>query len=349
MLTLLRLLSQAGTWRGLWVAIRRSGKDSRARWMLLRFGFSLAVCCLWIWGEWYQFRGLLHADPFFFLFFFGAVVLFAGTLFAISRINERRERIRMEVDDPSVGPQIKRDLFRETFVFACLLIRSASERGMEKELPPTIEVITRRSLIERLRSRGLLEEMQPLVRDLLLAPDGHWSEEQKRRVETLWESFDVLAHVLGLADLGSLSHKPVYSLAVAHKVLAVRKPESLAVQPSWDLRPVRDVTEGWLNRCWIEIIARGEYAEADEAISEEASGLREKIQAEGYTEDLLIDAKTISEVPREVLWAVAHRTVRRVETLHIAVNVVSGEQPAAKVRELIAKAFAVSEAEPEAV
>lgn len=349
MLALIRLLTQAGTWRGLWVALRRSSRDSHARWLLLRFGLSLAVCFGWIWAEWFQFRGLLHADPFFFLIFFGVVVLIGGTLVAISRLNERRERNQMEAVEPSVDPQIKRALFRETFILASLLIRSASERGMEKELPPTIEVITRRSLIERLRSRGLLEGMQPVVRDLLLSPDGHWTEEQKCQVETLWESFEVLAHVLGLVDLSDLSQRPSYNLAVAHKVLAVRKPESLAAHPSWDLRPVRDITENWLNRCVVEIVARGEYTEANEEMSKEASYARERIQAGGYTGDLLVGAETISEVPRKVLWVLAHRTMRRIKTLRIAVDVVSGEQPAEKVRELIAKAFAVSQAEPEVV
>lgn len=349
MLTTLHLLFRSSTWRGVWIAIRRSGRDTHARRVLLRFGLLLLAFTGWVWVEWYQFRGLLRFDPIFFLIFFGVIVFVFVGLTVISRISERRELAQLEADEPSVSPEIKKALYRETFVLACLLIRFASERGMEKELPPTIEVITRRSLIERLRTRGLLKEMLPSVRNLLLAPDGHWTEQQKVQVERLWEIFEVLAHVLGLTDLSSLSQQASYSLSAAYKVLEVRKPESLGVLPSWDLRPARDVTEQIFGRCWIEIVARGEWAEGNEEVVKEAMDWREHIQSGGYTEDVMVGVQTVSEISSATLWLLTRRTLRRLQALRIAVEIVSGEKQVDALRELVEEALPVSTSEPDTV
>jgi hypothetical protein len=74
-------------------------------------------------------------------------------------------------------------IHREACLVAVVLERLANERYVQEgELLPGIQITTRRVLLARLTKLQLRERLETWLNDLLLAPDGHWSDQQKHRV-----------------------------------------------------------------------------------------------------------------------------------------------------------------------
>jgi hypothetical protein len=74
---------------------------------------------------------------------------------------------------------------------------------------------------------------------------------------------------------------------------------------------------------------------------------RETIQAEGYTADYLIGARTVPEWPDALLWQATVRAYHRMRTLALLVDVTGSEKPASEFRAMIAEFFAFTHAERE--
>ncbi len=261
---------------------------------------------------------------------------------AAKRIGERRESNAEKL--ASVSDELKRALLREACVLATMLERLGSESYLEKEIPPEVTIVTRRVLLDRLTAIGLRDNLEPGLRDLLLAPDGHWTAEQKQRAMPALECFAVLRWVLGLGELRNLTADPKYSVAEARSIFEVKKPEKLLVLASWDVRPVRDGANRFLNRCWAELVARRAIDKAPEKDVERALEMRAEIQGAGYTGDYLVGARTVSELPTPFLFAVARRAYTRYQFLAVLVDVLSGEKPAEEVRKFLSQYFAPAEA-----
>ena len=118
-----------------------------------------------------------------------ALALFAGAMFFFfaRKWTERYDLIQLNKElPPAVDVDVRDAVFREACLLAALLQRAGSERAMEQGVAPDLEVITRRVVLEQLRSHNLLEGLDANARDLLFAPDGRWSEEQKRTVQSNW-------------------------------------------------------------------------------------------------------------------------------------------------------------------
>jgi hypothetical protein len=218
--------------------------------------------------------------------------------------------------------------------------RLASETAMEKEIPPEIEIITRRVLLDRLAARGLREGLDGGLLDLLLAPDGHWTTAQKQRASEAWECLYVFRWVLGLGELPDLSQNPRYSAADTGSVFEVKEPEKLAVLPSWDIRPARNGAYNYLNRCWAELVSRRAIKSAQEEDVERALGFREEIKKAGYTGDFLIEHETIAEAETPLLFLICRRAFHRWQMLALMVDVMAGDAPTEKLREHFAQYFA---------
>ncbi len=334
------------TWRALWIALRRAPKDSHARTILLRLLLSLLVFAAWIVWNFYQFRGLSLefgrvGDVIILMVLTAIVLVFAG-----GALSYKMERRATELNSPSVAPDLKMALFREAYLLATLLERLASEYGMEKELPPTIEVITRRVLLDRLTRLGIREGLEPWLLDLLLAPDGHWTPEQKQRAASAWEYFAVLRWVLGLGELRSLTQVPNYKIEDLRSLIATKQPKKLMVLASWDLRPARNEANVFFNRSWTELMARGELSNTAQDDVERAIELRAEIVGEGYTGDYLIGAQTITELATPLLWMVTLRAFHRWELLTLLVDVTSGDEKPKRLRDSFAKFFAADAPPP---
>jgi len=343
MYTTLHSLFQRTTWGGVWIAIRRSGRDAHARRLLLRFVFSFALIFAGFGVELYWFRGLIQEDPTFFRVLLIGTIIWIAFLICLTRYSSYRDRAKAEAETPSVATEIKLAIFREACLLAALLIRLASERAMEKEIPPEIEIITRRKVIDRLRSRGFLEDVTPAIRDLLLAPDGHWSGEQKVQTELFWECLAVLHHALGLSELSSVTEWQRYNTVIAHQILNVPRPERLKVTPSWDLRPERNAANEYFTGCWLELIARGEIEEPTPETIETALSFRADLQSQGYTSGFLVGAQMLSEVPTDLLRIAGVRAYRRFDTLRLLVDITCGDQPASELQTMFADCIAPTE------
>lgn len=182
-MNLIRQWISSHGWKALWVAIRRSRRDSRARKNLLRLVVSLAAAALYVCWYFFYFRGLLAADKATGLLSLG-VLIWMVSLMAYSAVQLKWEKWKLDKDDPPVTPGIKIALHQEACLLAILLERLGSEIAMEKELPPEIEIITRRVQLEKLDALGLRENLDPFLLDVLLAPDGHWPRELKAELTT---------------------------------------------------------------------------------------------------------------------------------------------------------------------
>jgi hypothetical protein len=345
--------SSAG-WKSLWVALRRSIRDPRARRNLVRLLFSLLLVTVYpIWYLHFLFHdGLFRGMSLSFgqtgNLILGIIAVFIVGFVLWNVIRGRMEKRALERNSPAVAPETKVALHREACLLATLLERLGSEIGMEKELPENIEVITRRVLLDRLAELNLRDDLEPALRDILLTPDGHWPQELKNRAYPAWECFSALRWILGLGDLAGLTANPNYKLADAHAMCAVKDPQNLSVRPAWDIRPARDSAYMFFYRCWSELTARRLLNGPSDEDVQRALNARESIQAEGYTKDYLIGSKTVPEWPDALLWQAAMRANHRMRALSLLVDITSGEKPPTELRGFIASYFIVHVEEPEA-
>jgi hypothetical protein len=331
------------TWRAFWVALRRAPRDSRARRNLIRYLLSFAIFLVWLGYNFFFFRAAFYDLGRTAVVFPVIGILWAAVLFGYPVISEKFERRAMERDSPAVAPEMKRVLFREACLVATLLERLGSEGAMEKEIPPEIVIVTRRILLDRLATLGLREGLEPWLLDLLLAPDGHWTAEQKHRAMPAWECFAVYRCVLGLADLPELTHSPNYSVEAARSLFETKEPEKLRVLPSWDLRPARNRAISFFHRCWAELVARREISTAQEEDIERALALRAEIQKADYSEDYLVGTRTIIELKTPLLMVTTRRAYNRWQVLSLLVDVLAEDAPQERLRSFLAHYFAPAE------
>jgi hypothetical protein len=211
---------------------------------------------------------------------------------------------------------------------------------MEKELPPGVEVVTRRLLLDRMEVMGLREGLEPWLLDLLLAPDGHWTDEQKQRAAPAWEAFAVLDWALGRNELRTLAANAGYRHDDVRALFAVRDAEKLPVLPAWELRPARDQAASFFWRCWTELVARGEVRSASEEDMRNAKEVRASMVGEDYTGDYLIGAQTIAEIGTDLLRLATQRSHNRWRLLSLLVDVLGGDAPQQALRQHLAHFFA---------
>jgi len=326
-------------WKALGVALRRAPKDSTARRNLLRLVFWLLIIAACVGDYIYMFHG------FFTEYGFGQLVLVlipgasVWLIIIFALVKQSRDQRKFELENPAVSPELKQALFREACLLATLLERLASESYLEKEIPPEIVVITRRVLLDRLTSLGMRDHLEPWILDLLLAPDGHWTAEQKNRAIPAHECFAAFKWVLGLGGLRDLTEIPKYNLSDLRSLVEITKLESLPVLASWDVRPARDGANLFFQRCWAELVARRVIDSAPEQDVEKALTIRAEIQDAGYTGDYLIGARTVVELDTQLLFIIARRAYNRWQFLSIMVDILSFEVPVKQIRAFLADYF----------
>lgn len=310
---------------------------------MLRILFALIPAIAWF--GWYAFfiRGAVSDLGSSGIIVIIVSVLVVVLLAVIISLKQRLEDRATERSDPAVAPEMKQALFREAILLATLLERLASEVAMEKELPPEITVITRRVLLDRLDRHQLRHDLEPWLLDLLLAPDGHWTADQKGRALAAWECFAVLNWALGLGDLRGLTMDPGYHLKDVQALVAIRDAKKLRVLPSWDLRPARDAAFKFLNRCWAELLARKVVLRAAPEDVERAMEMSSAIKEKGYTGDYLVGARTVSELETPLLLLLARRAWNRWELLSLMVPIAAGESPVPELRRFFAQYFSAAE------
>jgi hypothetical protein len=366
----LPLLFRAEFWSTAWVALRRFPRDRRARRFILVWSGLVAYTVVYLRVFLAPlFAAGTHAD------FKAAIapLLLAAVMLtcalaarAFYRSNERRNHIPSLLGDPnpklnsesSEHPATAHELWRSTCLLAALLQRAGSESAIHTTtIAPGKEIATRRWQRDRLLTLGLWHDLPAEIRDLLLLPDGHWTEPQRDSVNALHEYLPGLRWALGLnGTLQPLSRLPTYRGETILATLDTPHPPTLRLAPTWELRTARDESYAYFDRCWLEAVARriiGLHLEAH--VLNEASRLKAEIdQHNSASTDLLVGARTISELDDITLMRMVVTSHRRWDLLDLLTKVASRDRPASAVETLLfsnlnpAQDDAVEAAEPEA-
>jgi hypothetical protein len=325
------------TWSTAWILVRRVPRDRRARVALLRFLLVLIVFVAYL-----AYWGLLARRLLFDLFgllLVGVLAVGAFFFFVTRKWTERYDLIHLEKElPPAVAPDIKHSVFRETCLLAAMLERAASERALEKGLDPGIEVITRRVVLDKLRKHGLLDGLEASYLDLLLTPDGGWSEEQKRAVHSCWEFLVVLRWILGMDSiLRPIWLPPEYHLRMASTIWERTASANLRILPPWEMRIERDRADNFFARCRIELIARNAWPRASQEAEKQAKAMKAEIDARRLGEDYLLGSSTISELELSEVWNCTIRSYHRQQILELLVGVSGGDRPPSALHSFLLK------------
>jgi len=261
MLSILKMLCTRGYWRNMfqwdtwrlgWIALRRAHKDKRSRkylrrLMLMLLAPLLAPLCV-----------LLLFTP-------GGAI---GSLIYLFRVNRRKaqEALLLKQNPPNRPPPsppseaLRKEVADLALLHAVLADRAGSENFLRtKTLPEGIEIITRRLQLDILRERGLYERLGSIERDLMLLPDGHWSEEDIERLALALEPLRVLRWVLRTDHfLPSVGDCLVLNYKLAHQIAndpaSVYEGEDfISIDP---LNQAFREAEHIMNRCFAEAVIR---------------------------------------------------------------------------------------------
>jgi hypothetical protein len=330
-------LLRGRNWRQFWVAIRRAHRDVNAWDVIVPFVVLLFASVYWGILIVAGFMGV--ATDITFLVPAGIILVCFVSVFLAHKWNDHLEA---RATPPAVSPAFQKEIHTEAFLIAILLLRAASERIMEKELPAEVEIITRQSQREFLMRVGLWDDLPAAMKVLLLIPDGHWSQEQKACVESCWEYFSVLVSTLRVDDsLRPIEYGVRYDLRTARQVIRQfenwRPGDTLG---PWDLRIHRDQTYSQLGRLWAEAAARGILNIYDLQRRELALDMKRKADTDGSSTDLLIDTQTVSELKDQEVSFMFRLAVFRWEILSFLIEWLSTGEHGGGLRSLWSRVLA---------
>jgi hypothetical protein len=340
MYSLFRILFKSAYWRTIlrkdtWVEVGRSllraHKDKRARKHLLRIFLLLLTpaACLaylaWIIGN-------------------GAwlIILFVFPLIWWRNRKEKEdskplhiaptpEPIRRELKEEEI--KALRTNFAETALLIAVMVdRAGSEKFLkEKELPPGIELTTRRTHLELLKKYDLWEKIARTDREAMMMPDGHWEWPLINRVTMAMEPLRLLRWILRIDfHLPLIGQQLKGDFNLAHElVLAPEKlfaGEKLATEEMMETG--RDAANHFFQRCLAEAIHRGYYDPNDEGMTERARRMAESLAGK-QDKDFVLGSQLVSEAGKdEVLWA-TNLSQRRRDFLYWTIGRIKAAKPPA--------------------
>jgi hypothetical protein len=325
-----RQLTLGSTWHEAGLSLRRAHKDRRARKYLLGLGLMLiipAVCLAYL--IWLLQSGAVFLIPF--------VIPVIWWIRRSNRLNEpvhitpQPEPPRPVEMSPEQRNQFCAALGELGLFYAVMLDRAGSELFVQrKELPPNVEIVSRRTHIDLLRRTGLWDKLSPADREAIMIADGHWDPETVQRVSLAMEPFRLIRWLLRVdfylpvvgkqakADFG-LSHEIVLA---PEKLLASREligPEGLDIA----LRSARD----YFYRCFAESIHRGYATSSNGDSARWASEIVTRLSGRQH-DDLTIGTKLVSEADEdEILWTMTQSHARMTFLTWITSLVNEARQP----------------------
>jgi hypothetical protein len=314
--SLFQIFSQKSVWRELWVSLRRVHKDRRAR---RRVGFvSLGLGILLL---------LVVAAIAYLFFLIGTGSIFFAP-FVIPVLWWIRRSTKKEFEPMSIAPQARDlDVGEEAdrpalhayfadmaLLYAVLVDRAGSERFLkEKELPPGVEVTSRRVHMEELRSAGVWDRMIPRDREEIMMPDGAWDWERINRYAMGIEPLRLLRWVLRIDfRLPTIGQQLWGDFGIAHEIVVdpgrLRRGRELIDAET--VGASRDDARTTLLRCVAEAISRGYQVAEDEPTAAWAKQVSEDLSG-NQNEDFLLGDKLVSEAtPDQLAWATALANIR---------------------------------------
>ena len=305
-------------WRSYWVALRRSKRDQRDRKNVIKFTVGLLFFTAY-YGYVIGSFALNGAGSI--LLIFVSVIAGALLLGWISNRSDEKAAEREALAD--VDTVLRTRLAQDCFIIATVLSRASSEATLrEKELPSGVEVITRRVQIDKLRTLSEWETLTSEVRELLLLPDGHWSQRQIQSTYTYFEIVRCLRWVL-CADnsLTPLSAFPKMNYGDSHSIFANPTPilSGGRLRPTWDLRVERNKADAFFSRCLAEAIGRGTISASGDETKTWASDVNETARLP-EVRDVLAGVQTISEVDDHTLRYLACLGLQRYDCLRLLID-----------------------------
>jgi hypothetical protein len=299
-----------GFWRSYWIALRRSGKDRRARVFVFKIAFAFLYFVMYV--VIFYLLPLRERGAAGLFGFYGLIFTSGGIAFFMLRRSHRKQDELLhypltglnprEPPAADISPVVRGYLQERAVIIASLLARAASEIHIERhELPSGAEVLTRQIQNAILRRKGLWDKLEPVEAELVSAADGRWSVEQQNNATKWCEQLRLLRWTLGIdAELMPLAHFPKVDFSLTRELLDERLtfPVRTAIRKSWDLRVERDGALQYAARIVAEL--KGRALITNEA---QLDDWADRLRAEslGASKDYLAGSKTIGELSDESL------------------------------------------------
>ena len=325
-----RQLTLSSTWREAGLNLRRFHKDRRARKYLrgLAILLIIPVVCL-VYLIWLLKSGAVFIVPF-----------LIPVIWWIRRQNRLNQPVHVTPQPEKPKPVELTSEQQDRFCawlgelglfYAVMLDRAGSELFIQrKELPPNVEIVSRRTHIDLLRRTGLWDKLSPADRDAVIIADGHWEQPLIQQVTLAMEPFRLIRWLLRVdfylpvvgkqakGDFG-LAHEIVLA---PEKLLSSRqliRTEGLEIA----LRSASD----YFYRCFAESLHRGYRAPRNEDAAKWAAGVATRLSGRQH-DDLTIGAKLVSEADQdEILWTTAQSHTRMTFLTWITSLMNSPDQP----------------------
>lgn len=314
---LVRVLFEKSVWVELWGSVKRVHKDKRARRRLAVLSLAAGLLMLLAVGL-IVYLVLLTGTGAIFIVPFVIPVLWwlrrsANREFEPMNIVPQWARPEANPEEASGG--VLRGYFADlALLYAVLVDRAGSERFLkEKELPPGMEVTSRRLHMDVLRSFNLWDRLSRNDRDAIMMADGAWDWEKINRFATGIEPLRLLRWILRLEfRLPTIGQHLTGDFSIAHEIVV--NPERLrqgrALVEDASVRVARDDARNTLLRCIAESITRGYQQAEDEKTAAWARQVSEELSG-NQNADFLLGNELVSEANRDRLaWATALANIR---------------------------------------
>jgi hypothetical protein len=240
-------------------------------------------------------------------------------------VQQGRRSAALEKAAQAVSGDVRNNLLHITYWLAALLRRCGSEFALLKEMPPDIQIITRRVLLDKLKATETWQHIPASARDLLLKPDGHWTAQERAFVADRFEFLAVLRWILRQdSTLRLLSFAPGYDYRSARELTDDTSwMNSAFVRGPVEIAPRAKSANAFMERCWVEGIVRG-LVEVDTETRARADEYKRKLAADAESTDVLYGVRTISELSSQDLRAVYLRASLRVQLLRCVLGQMDG-------------------------
>ena len=221
-----------------------------------------------------------------------------------------------------------RQLATDALRLACLLERVHGELYLRSHtVSEQDEVILRRRVLAVAQRHGVLQRMPADERDLLLSPDGSWSDDAIASTLVLQESLRVLLWALRVTPLLS-AIEDVYQLdaRISGEAFARQMEllEAKALRQNFELRQEARIALGYYTRCVAEQQRRGSTELDDSDLRADLERVAEEMQ--GESKDLLIGTVTVAASSEGELRLASAQSWRRWQTLEALLLLVEREE-----------------------
>ena len=332
--TLFRVFSQKSVWREIWLNVKRVHKDKRARRQLGSLSLWIGLLLL---------VGVVAIAYVFALIGTGSIFFapFVIPLLWWIRRGAKKEFEPLRIAPPAPAIEAKDEetdraelhgYFADlALVYAVLVDRAGSERFLkEKELPPGVEVTSRRTHTEALRSAGVWDRMIRHDREAIMMANGAWDWDRINRCAMGIEPLRLLRWILRIDfRLPTIGQQLWGDFGIAHEIVVdpqrLRRGRELIDAET--VRASGSDAQSTLMRCIAEAISRGYQDADDEQTAEWAKRVSEKLSG-NQNEDFLLGTNLVSEATREQLgWATALANIRTEFLSMVAEQLETGSVP----------------------